>query len=141
MTARISVEQAPAVLPSPPFIEVNGIHNFRDIGGYPAASKSIKTGVLYRCAEPTQITEDGIATIRRLGITHFYDLRSNTEIQRHIAAGRGGIKEWEDCERVFVPVFQDMDYSPEALAVRFKDYFGGVEVRQQYAIISELLIK
>jgi len=130
MSARISVEPtALAILPSPPFIEVNGIYNFRDIGGYPVASKSIKTGFLYRCAEPTRVTEAGIATMKDLGITHFYDLRSNTEIQRQIAAGIGGLKEWEGCERVFVPVFADMDYSPEALAVRFKDYFGGVEVK------------
>jgi len=136
MSATISVRSAPAGLPSPPFIDVNGIHNFRDIGGYPVASKSIKTGVVYRCAEPTLVTEDGIKTMKRLGITHFYDLRSNTEIQRHIAAGKAGVKEWEGCERVFVPVFADLDYSPEALALRFKQYFGGVEARKELRYIS-----
>lgn len=39
-----------------------------------------------------------------------------------MAAGRGGVVEWDGCERVFVPVFPDKNYDPEALAVRFKDY-------------------
>ena len=44
------------------------------------------------------------------------------------------MKEWEGCERVFVPVFADLDYSPEALALRFKQYFGGVEARIRITI-------
>lgn len=60
--------------------------------------------------------------MNELGITHIYDLRSHNEIERSIAAGRGGVAEWDGCERVFVPVFPDQDYDPEALAVRFKNY-------------------
>ncbi len=68
--------------------------------------------------------------MQRLGITHIYDLRSNNEIERAQAAGRGGVVEWERCERVFVPVFTDKDYSPQNLAVRYKDYATiGTEVR------------
>ncbi len=121
-----------AALPSPPFITVAGIPNFRDLGGYPIASPfnhSIRREVIYRCGEPSQVTKDGISTMQRLGITHIYDLRSNSEIERGQVAGRGGVVEWEGCERVFVPVFTDKDYSPEALAVRFKDYSSsGTEV-------------
>ena len=114
-----------ADLPSPPFITVAGIPNFRDLGGYPVASPanhSIRREVIYRCAEPSQVTKDGISTMQRLGITHIYDLRSNNEIERAEAAGRGGVVEWEGCERVFAPVFTDKDYSPQNLAVRYKDY-------------------
>lgn len=51
------------------------------------------------------------------------------EIKRGEAAGRGGVVEWEGCERVFAPVFKEEDYSPESLAVRFKDYASsGTEV-------------
>ena len=60
--------------------------------------------------------------MQRLGITHIYDLRSNNEIERAEAAGRGGVVEWEGCERVFVPVFLDKDYSPEHLAARYMNY-------------------
>lgn len=67
--------------------------------------------------------------MQRLGITHIYDLRSDQEIKRYEAAGRGGIVEWEGCERVFVPVFKNQDGSPEGLAVRYRNYAtGGTEV-------------
>lgn len=112
----------------PPFVVVAGIPNFRDIGGYAIASSanhSVRRGAIYRCAEPSRVLPDGISAMQGLGITHIYDLRSNPEIERNQAAGRGGVVEWEGCERVFVPVFADEDYSPEALAGRFMDYASG----------------
>lgn len=121
-----------AVLPSPPFIEVAGIPNFRDLGGYPVSSHpnhSVRKEAIYRCAEPSNVTKDGIATMQKLGITHIYDLRSNSEIERAQAAGRGGVVEWDGCTRVFVPIFRDADYSPEKLAIRYVDYSSGTEVK------------
>lgn len=119
-------------LPSPPFITVAGIPNFRDLGGYPVTAPenhSIRREVIYRCGEPSQVTKDGVSTMTNLGITRIYDLRSVPEIERNKSAGRGGIVEWEGCERVFVPVFRNEDYSPESIALRFKDYAdGGPEV-------------
>lgn len=124
-----------ADLVCPPFISVSGIPNFRDIGGYAvdelssSSARSIRKNLIYRCGEPSRVTEDGIQTLQSLGITYIYDLRSKTEIERNKGAGWGGIKEWSGCERVFAPVFLDMDYSPEALAIRYKDYAGeGTEV-------------
>lgn len=32
------------------------------------------------------------------------------------------MKEWEGAERVFAPVWRDQDFSPTALAQRFKQY-------------------
>jgi len=120
---------AAAELPSPPFITVAGIPNFRDLGGYPVGqTHSVRRNIVYRCGEPSLVTKDGITIMQKLGITHIYDLRSNNEIERNIAAGRGGIVEWDGCTRCFVPVFADKDYSPENLAVRYKDYSSGVEV-------------
>ncbi|TAQ84525.1 hypothetical protein B7494_g7151 [Chlorociboria aeruginascens] len=110
---------------SPPFVSVSGVQNFRDIGGYPIAKSpnhSVRQQIVYRCAAPLTVTDDGILTLQKLGITHVYDLRSNNEIERNKAAGRGDIVEWEGCERVFAPVFEDMDYSPEKLAIRFQAY-------------------
>ncbi|APA11149.1 hypothetical protein SS1G_11340 [Sclerotinia sclerotiorum 1980 UF-70] len=108
----------------PPFITVEGIPNFRDLGGYPLASgsHSVRQGVVYRCGEPQKVTESGIATMRKLGITHIYDLRSQEELNKNAAAGRGGVVEWEGCQRVFAPVFLEQDYSPERIAIRFRDY-------------------
>lgn len=85
-------------LPSPPFVSVAGIPNFRDLGGYPLVTSpnhSIRREFIYRCGEPSQVTEDGISTMSKLGITHIYDLRSIPEIERNKSNGRGGIVEWE----------------------------------------------
>ncbi|CZT06927.1 hypothetical protein WAI453_012828 [Rhynchosporium graminicola] len=111
-----------------PFINVAGILNFRDLGGYPVpspANHSIRQNFLYRCAEPSLVTRDGIFEINALGITHIYDLRSNSELEKNRAVGRGDVIEWEGCKRIFAPVFKGEDYSPEALALRLKDYADG----------------
>jgi hypothetical protein len=116
-------------LPSPPFIQVDGLPNLRDIGGYPvpgASNYSIRRGVVYRGGAPSSsIDEGGLATIRSLGITHVYDLRSNPEIEKAEAAGKGGIVHFGGSERVFAPVFIATDYSPQNLAIRFKNYQSG----------------
>ncbi len=117
-------------LPAPPFVLVSGIPNFRDLGGYAVTSSSppsrsshsIRTRYIYRCGEPSEVTVDGIEVLRSLGITYVYDLRSNAEIERSIASGKKAIVVWESSERIFAPVFTDEDYSPQSLAVRFRNY-------------------
>lgn len=99
----------PQSLPSPPFIEVSGVNNFRDAGGYAsalAAQQSIRRGVIYRSAQLADITPGGIEKCKELGITHVFDVRSNNEIARYKAAS----KEWDGCRRVSVPVFKDENY-------------------------------
>ncbi|KFY11343.1 hypothetical protein V492_04522 [Pseudogymnoascus sp. VKM F-4246] len=117
-----------STLPSPPFIQVEGLPNLRDLGGYPVpgSQKSIRRGVVYRAGAPSnRIDEEGKKTMKALGITHVYDLRSNPEIEKAEAAGKGGVVEFEGSERVFAPVFTDVDYSPQNLMVRFKNYQSG----------------
>lgn len=115
-------------LSSPPFIEVAGIHNFRDIGGYAVkdeATSSVRQRFIYRCAAPDRVLPAGKKKIQDLGITCVYDLRSKPEIERQ------KLEPWqiEGVQRVFAPAFADTDYSPEAIALRYKDYaHGGVEV-------------
>ncbi|KAH7158266.1 protein-tyrosine phosphatase-like protein [Dactylonectria estremocensis] len=105
----------------PPFIHIPGLPNFRDVGKTPIADRpghSIRPGIVFRAAEPSRVTDAGIAALQALRISHVYDLRSAVEIQRHSA----GIREWDGASRVFVPVFQDEDYGPEAIALRFVQY-------------------
>ncbi|KAI0458486.1 tyrosine phosphatase [Xylaria acuta] len=123
-------------LPSPPFISVPGLPNFRDAGGYevtsdpPGASsaegkrKMVRRGILFRSSEPSKLTDAGAAQLsQQLGIRLVYDLRSAVEIARSLGSGHGfPLREWEGSERKFVPVFLDQDYSPEALALRYKNY-------------------
>lgn len=67
-------EQAPAT-------SVDGIWNFRDVGEAGSAVP-IRSGVLFRSSELTGLTPEGARTLRTLGVTDLYDLRSPTEIAR-----------------------------------------------------------
>ena len=122
-----------AQLPSPPFLDIPGLPNFRDLGGYPIAlqpGKAVRRGVVFRSGEPSQTTDEGIAKLRELGIAHVYDLRSNKELERDKKNGKDrGIKEWEGAKRIYAPVFRDEDYSPEVTAQRLEGYKDGAEVR------------
>jgi hypothetical protein len=90
----------------------------------------IRRGVLYRSADLTKLEDEGVAILRPLGITHVFDLRSVTELAKN---GNHPPRTWEGAARVFVPVFLDKDYSPEALATRFRDYSDGPKVSRSAA--------
>ncbi|KAI0130577.1 tyrosine phosphatase [Xylariales sp. AK1849] len=115
-------------IPSPPFISIEGLPNFRDIGGYPISSspnKLIRRNLVFRSSEPSKVTEAGILKLQSLEITDVYDLRSRQELEKDARSGAGRQpKEWEGARRVFAPVFLDLDYSPEAIALRFVNYAG-----------------
>ncbi|KAI0506609.1 tyrosine phosphatase [Xylaria bambusicola] len=113
-----------------PFISIPGVLNFRDIGGYPIPSrpgKQVRRGLVYRSAEPSEVTDAGLDKIQRLGIAISYDLRSERELARAnqdfklFRDGYTGIK------KILAPVFRDEDYSPEAIALRFKTYRASPE--------------
>ncbi|KAK3311521.1 protein-tyrosine phosphatase-like protein [Chaetomium strumarium] len=126
-------------LPSPPFIHAPGLANLRDAGGYAIASqprKAVKRGVLFRSADLTELGGEGIGTLQRLGITHVFDLRSVVELAK---SGEQSPRElWQSASHVFVPVFLDKDYSPEALALRFRNYSDGPQgfVKAYAAILA-----
>ncbi|KAI8966375.1 tyrosine phosphatase family-domain-containing protein [Daldinia sp. FL1419] len=111
-------------LPSPPFVPIAGLPNFRDLGGYPVDdSKIVRRGLIFRSSEPSKVTDDGVSKLQELGIAKVFDLRSAVEIEKGVRDGYDWkIKEWDGASRHFVPVFLDEDYSPEALAVRYKNY-------------------
>lgn len=53
---------------APPFVVVDGIANFRDIGGYPTSTgQSITKGLAFRCADPSKATPEGLGTMKDLG--------------------------------------------------------------------------
>ncbi|RVX71473.1 hypothetical protein B0A52_05045 [Exophiala mesophila] len=141
----------PPGLPTPPFIHVEGIPNFRDLGGYqcqppPSASSSdgkvyqLRKGILYRCAHPTHLTPQGLETLtQRLGVTTLFDLRSQPEITRlagNVATSPKSLYPLADpstgtigshpstpgLTRRFTPVYQTEDYGPVALARKLQWY-------------------
>ncbi|CAK7201015.1 hypothetical protein SEUCBS139899_003716 [Sporothrix eucalyptigena] len=112
-------------LPSPPFVHLKGIPNFRDLGGYKVADSDlvVRRGYIFRCGEPTSATPEAVDIIRRLGITYIYDLRSLPEIQKLQVASTGPkTVDWPGVTRVFTPVFREDSYDPVSLAKRHADY-------------------
>lgn len=130
----------PISLPSPPFVDVTGIANFRDIGGYPTVdqSSSIRQELVFRCADPSKIQPDGLAKLKQLRVKKVFDLRSLPEIKKQgpewnnveIDASPFTTKEEGDTtplsedqiERIWCPVFADADYGPEQVALRYAQY-------------------
>lgn len=48
-------------MPSPPFVDVPGIANFRDAGGHLSkGGKHVRRGLIYRSADPSKATEEGL---------------------------------------------------------------------------------
>src|SRR5690348_15840164 len=61
-------------------LDVEGVINFRDMGGYHTANgKRVRTGLLYRSGALDGITEKGVAKLQELGIELICDLRSDEE--------------------------------------------------------------
>ena len=89
-----------------PFINVEGVHNFRDIAAnssYPA----LRTGFIFRSAQPYGATATGIEQMRALGITTIFDLRADTEIEE--TAKLTPLREIEGLNRVSTPIFESSD--------------------------------
>ena len=118
-----------------PFVKIDGVLNIRDVGGYPTANgKVIKRGLIYRSGDLKGLTEDGKVALEKLGVSHIFDLRSLGEAQKaQSAGGEKALSAWktQPSGPVYhmVPIFNDVDYTPEALAERFRDYASeGTEV-------------
>lgn len=75
-----------AVSPAPAqdtrWVEVGGVANFRDMGGYPAGGGTVKRGVLFRSADLSKITGEGIRDFERLGVVTVVDLREGGDPSR-----------------------------------------------------------
>jgi protein tyrosine/serine phosphatase len=117
--------------PTPPFLHVEGVPNFRDLGGYPCFPTSsdfpphksyiIRPFTLFRSAQLSGIVSHGTTTLsNKLKVRTFYDLRSEREIKKQ--SKNTNPAEIDGVDRVSIPVFKDQDYSPEDLARRYKNY-------------------
>lgn len=56
------------VLSRPPFVQIPGVCNVRDLGSYPTATPNVvtKSGYAYRSAELSSITEEGTSFFQLL---------------------------------------------------------------------------
>lgn len=64
-------------------LDFDGIHNFRDFGGYATASgRRLRAGRLYRSANHHRATETDLERLRELGLAVIVDLRQPNERER-----------------------------------------------------------
>ena len=125
--------------PSPPFVNVEGVSNFRDLGGYACRPtyvshshihlndapnpQSVRRGTLFRCAQLSQITPTGASTLTKdLKVRDMYDLRSQPEITSMMNSAPHLPRDVPGIKRHFVPVYREEDYSPVVLASKYAWY-------------------
>lgn len=64
----------------PRILNLDGVNNFRDYGGYSVAGGGrVKSGLLWRSAQHGDASGPDLDAINRLGITHVIDLRGPSE--------------------------------------------------------------
>lgn len=110
--------------------KVDGIANFRDIGGWqintptfyldsnPETRYYVRPGFLYRSANTADLSEVGAETLKRLNVRAVYDLRS---VQECHVDGISTVLEGSVIDRVHAPVFRNEDYSPQLIALRLSN--------------------
>ena len=125
MTTSAPLPETLSTLPSPPFVHLQGISNFRDIGGYSTSngSESVRKGYIFRCGEPSLATDEAIAKIRGLGVTHIFDLRTNPEIAKfQVSDSTSPISNWPGIERIYNPVIPEEGFTPANMEARHAEY-------------------
>ncbi|RAO68770.1 uncharacterized protein BHQ10_004782 [Talaromyces amestolkiae] len=134
------IEAAAPSTASPPFIHVDGVPNFRDIGGYRITDfSSTRRNFVYRSALLTRITPTGLQTLtQELKITTVYDLRSNAELRKDPITS-SPLDNHEAITVIHTPVFPERDSSPEQLAKRFANYMSDNGSEGFVAAYAEIL--
>ena len=62
-------------------IKVKGVRNFRGLGGIKVGDKTIRNGLVFRCASLNKTSQKGIETLQNLNIYTIIDLRNKSEIK------------------------------------------------------------
>lgn len=63
-------------------IPLEGVHNFRDVGGYrSAAGRSVRPGLFFRSDEFSELSNADLETLKALGLRTIIDLRNPSEIK------------------------------------------------------------
>ena len=126
-TDRVNSIESHIPASTPPFILVDDVPNFRELGGYRSSTdpkKSLRRHLLYRCAQLNHIKPDGEQVITSsLNIHHLFDLRSEPETKpRSSGESTNPTPTIEGLERHFTPVYRDEDLSPGAMALKYQMY-------------------
>ncbi|NLG55590.1 MAG: tyrosine-protein phosphatase [Rhodococcus sp.] len=81
-------------------IELAGVHNLRDVGGYRAGARTTRWGKLFRADALHELDGEGQRRLNDLGVGLVVDLRDATEIE-HAPDALDGV----ECRHVHHPIF------------------------------------
>ena len=129
----------PPNLPDPFLPAATGVHNIRHLGGYalnaPSAighlpSYCIEPHIIFRSAEPSRITPEGIALLEKYNVKTVFDLRAKSETEKNEAMTP--VKTWDGVKRISVPCGENDEAGPERMAEKSKVYMeDGSKVRRE----------
>lgn len=120
---KIHVKDAPVR-----WIEMGGVGNVRDMGGWKAeGGKKIKYGMLYRGQKLEGVTEEGIATIKQLGLKTELDIRYAS--QKFQTPGTGMNYEFIESPGQYDAV---MKIEPEVFKASYKRIFELLADKNNY---------
>jgi glucosyl-3-phosphoglycerate synthase len=134
--------------PGPPFVNIEGVRMFRDIGGYQTSDgSSVRKGLMFRSGGPSSMTPDGLDSFQKLAIGKVFDLRSPIETTtfvhghaKHADSGFASPDESDSdavksmllstvVEVIAAPVFPDEEWLPQRRYDRLKQYASAAQVR------------
>lgn len=140
---------------------LQGIHNFRDYGGYAARAGRLRSGVLWRSGQHNEATEADLASVQALGIATVIDLRGDSERRRNPclrhpafagevlfhpgetsgAAGRAAheesareVRTEDDARKAMIRLYQTIPFRP-VLTDTFSLYFKAMAERQGASVL------
>ncbi|KAI8096809.1 protein-tyrosine phosphatase-like protein [Halteromyces radiatus] len=140
----------PSAVLIPRWIDVEGVKNFRDVGGWPLKDGTgyVRERTVFRCAHLGQITPKGVNVLHQLHVKAIFDFRAEPEIERYGEfPGADGITVYPSS------MYSKEDFEPEKMAASFQDYFDGPPgfarsymqvlsvAKQQYGKIFHYMIK
>jgi hypothetical protein len=131
-----------------PFVNIDGVRMFRDVGGYQTSDgSSVRKGLMFRSGDPSSMTPDGLDSFQKLAIGKVFDLRSPIETTtfihghaRHADSGFASPDESDSdevkstllstgVEVIAAPVFPDEEWLPQRRDDRLKQYASAAQVR------------
>jgi len=103
----IDFKQGEPIVVSHRILQIPGMYNFRDLGGYPTNdNRRVKWGLLYRGDHLFNLKDDGVKCVEELNIKTIIDFRSEKEIE-------------ESPNPVISTVTKQYNFSPEGAAAMF----------------------
>ncbi|CAO3597780.1 unnamed protein product [Absidia cylindrospora] len=106
----------------PRWIDVQGVKNFRDLGGWPIKDGSgyIRERTIFRCAHLGDITPEGIKVLQGLNVKAVFDFRSEPELKHN-----GILPDDAGIQVIPSAMYDSHEFNPEAFAAAMKNFCAG----------------